>query len=202
MQMPSRHNPMPWLKTCLKKLPGIEVAADGTIKAQGEEVKNIYVDGKEFFGSDPTMATKNLPARALKKIKVYDKQSDIAAFTGVDDGQREKTIDLQLKDEFKEGLFGTGEAGYGTDEHYNAKASINRFTKTSQLSFLGQLNNINQQGFSFNDRMNFSGGMRGMSSGGGRSGDFSGSGCALQRRIEHWPGQHRGSRPQLQLAEK
>jgi hypothetical protein len=71
--------------------------------------------------------------------------------------------------------FGTAEAGYGTDERYNAKASINRFTKTSQLSFLGQLNNINQQGFSFNDRMNFTGGMRGMSSGGGRAGDFSGS---------------------------
>ncbi len=153
----------------LKKLPGIEVAADGTIKAQGEEVKNIYVDGKEFFGSDPKMATKNLPARALKKVKVYDRQSDMSAFTGIDDGMREKTIDLQLKDEFKQGLFGTAEAGYGTDERYNAKASVNRFSKTSQLSFLGQLNNINDQGFSFSDRMNFSGGMRGMSGGGSRS---------------------------------
>ena len=104
----------------LKKLPGIEVGADGKIKAQGEEVQNIYVDGKEFFGSDPTMATKNLPAKALKKVKVYDKKSDMSAFTGVDDGTREKTIDLQLKDEFKEGLFGTAEAGYGTDERYNA----------------------------------------------------------------------------------
>ena len=161
----------------LKKLPGIEVGADGKIKAQGEEVKNIYVDGKEFFGSDPTMATKNLPARALKKVKVYDKRSDMSEFTGVDDGEREKTINLELRDEFKKGLFGTGEAGYGTDERYNAKASVNRFTKTSQLSFLGQLNNINQQGFTFNDRMNFTGGMRGMSSnsggGGGRSQDFS-----------------------------
>ena len=151
----------------LKKLPGIEVAADGSIKAQGEDVQKILVDGKEFFGDDPKMATKNLPAKALKKVKVYDKQSDMSEFTGVDDGEREKTIDLQLKDEFKKGLFGTAEAGYGTDERYNAKASINRFSKTSQLSFLGQLNNINQQGFSFNDRMNFSGGMRGMSSGGG-----------------------------------
>ena len=158
----------------LKKLPGIEVGADGKIKAQGEEVQNIYVDGKEFFGSDPTMATKNLPAKALKKVKVYDKKSDMSSFTGVDDGTREKTIDLQLKDEFKEGLFGTAEAGYGTDERYNAKAAINRFTKTTQLSFLGQLNNINQQGFSFNDRMNFSGGMRGMSGGGGgRSSEMS-----------------------------
>ena len=157
----------------LKKLPGIEVAPDGTIKAQGEEVKNIYVDGKEFFGSDPKMATKNLPANALKKIKVYDKKSDMADFTGVDDGTREKTIDLQLREEFKEGLFGTAEAGYGTDDRYNGKATINRFTKTSQLSFLGQLNNINQQGFSFSDRMNFIGGMRGMSSGGGGGGSRS-----------------------------
>lgn len=150
----------------LKKLPGIEVAADGSIKAQGEDVKNVFVDGKEFFGSDPKMATKNLPAKAIKKVKVYDRQSDMAEFTGIDDGTREKTIDLQLREEFKQGLFGTAEAGYGTDERYNAKASINRFSKTNQLSFLGQLNNINQQGFSFTDRMNFSGGMRGMSGGG------------------------------------
>jgi hypothetical protein len=160
----------------LKKLPGIEVEADGTVKAQGETVNKILVDGKEFFGDDPKMATKNLPAKALKKVKVYDKQSDMSEFTGVDDGEREKTIDLQLKDEFKKGLFGTAEAGYGTDDRYNGKASINRFTQKSQLSFLGQLNNINQQGFTFNDRMNFSGGMRGMSGGGGRSMEFSSSG--------------------------
>ncbi|MBK9985395.1 MAG: outer membrane beta-barrel protein [Saprospiraceae bacterium] len=152
----------------LKKLPGIEVGSDGSIKAQGEDVQKVLVDGKEFFGTDPKMATKNLPARAVKKVKVYDKQSDMAEFTGVDDGEREKTIDLQLREEFKKGLFGTAEAGYGTDERYNAKASINKFTKTAQLSFLGQLNNINDQGFSFQDMMNFSGGMNGM--GGGRGG--------------------------------
>ncbi len=153
----------------LKKLPGVEVASDGSIKAQGEDVQNVFVDGKEFFGSDPKMATKNLPANAVKKVKVYDKQSDMSEFTGIDDGQRSKTIDLVLKEEFKKGLFGTAEAGYGTDERYNAKASINRFSKTSQLSFLGQANNINDQGFSFTDIVNFAGGMKGMSSGGGRS---------------------------------
>jgi len=153
----------------LKKLPGIEVGADGSIKAQGEDVQKVLVDGKEFFGDDPKMATKNLPANAVKKVKVYDKQSDMAEFTGVDDGTRMKTIDLQLKDEFKKGLFGTAEAGYGTDTRYKGKAAINRFTKTSQVSFLGQLNNINEQGFSFSDRMNFSGGMSGMGGGGGGS---------------------------------
>jgi len=152
----------------LKKLPGIEVQSDGSIKAQGEDVQRILVDGKEFFGDDPKMATKNLPAKALKRVKVYDKQSETAEFTGVDDGIREKTIDLQLKDEFKKGLFGTAEAGYGSDQRYRGKAAINRFTKTNQLSFLGQLNNINDQGFTFMDRMNFSGGIRGFS--GGRGG--------------------------------
>ena len=155
----------------LKKLPGIEVGADGTIKAQGENVQKVLVDGKEFFGDDPQMATKNLPAKSIKKVKVYDKQSDIAEFTGVDDGEREKTIDLELREEFKKGLFGTGEAGYGTDSKYNVKASVNRFTKTSQLSFLGQFNNINEQGFSYQDMMNFSGGMRGMSNQRGRGGN-------------------------------
>jgi hypothetical protein len=151
----------------LKKLPGIEVGSDGTITAQGEQVNKVLVDGKEFFGDDPKMATKNLPARALKKVKVYDKQSEVSEFTGVDDGVRERTIDLQLKEEFKKGLFGTAQAGYGTDEKYNARASINKFSKTSQLSFLGQFNNINDQGFSFSDRMNFSGGSRGGMGGGG-----------------------------------
>ncbi len=151
----------------LKKLPGIEVGSDGSIKAQGEDVQKVYVDGKEFFGTDPKMATKNLPARAIKKIKVYDKQSDMAEFTGVDDGLREKTIDLQLKEEFKKGLFGKAQAGYGSDGRYNTAATINKFNKTSQLSFLGQLNNINEQGFSFSDMMNFSGGMRNMGGGGG-----------------------------------
>lgn len=155
----------------LKKLPGIEVAADGSIKAQGEDVKNVFVDGKEFFGSDPKMATKNLPANAIKKVKVYDRQSDMSEFTGIDDGERSKTIDLVLRDNFKQGLFGNGEAGYGSDERYNLKASINRFSKKSQLSFLGQLNNINQQGFSFTDRMSFSGGAAGMRGGGGFSSD-------------------------------
>lgn len=141
----------------LKKMPGIEVQPDGSIKAQGENVEKVLVDGKEFFGNDPKAATKNLPAKSIKKVKVYDKKSDIAEFTGVDDGEREKTIDLQLKEEFKKGLFGKAEVGYGSDDRYNAKASFNRFSKTVQLAFLGQYNNINQQGFSFSEQSSFSG---------------------------------------------
>lgn len=154
-------NPDAVVEDLLKKLPGIEVGQDGSIKAQGENVEKVLVDGKEFFGDDPKAATKNLPARAIKKVKVFDKKSDIAEFTGVDDGIREKTIDLQLKEEFKKGLFGKAEAGYGSDDRYMAKANLSRFSKTVQLSFLGQYNNINQQGFSFNERSSFGGAVAG-----------------------------------------
>ncbi len=151
----------------LKKLPGVEVAADGSIKAQGEDVQNVYVDGKEFFGTDPKVATKNLPAKAVKKVKVYDKLSDMAEFSGIDDGDRQKSINLELKDDFKTGLFGTAEAGYGSDSKYLVKTNINKFTKTSQLSVLGLLNNVNEQGFTFQEYVNFSGGMRSFMQGGG-----------------------------------
>ena len=150
----------------LKKLPGVEVESDGTIKAQGEEVQNVFVDGKEFFGSDPKMATKNLPADAVDKVKVYDKLSDMAEFSGIDDGDRSKTINLTLKEDKKKGAFGTFEAGYGTEDRYAVKMNMNRFSKGQQLSFLGMANNVNEQGFSFNDYISFSGGMGGFRRGG------------------------------------
>ena len=81
----------------LKKLPGIEVQRDGSVKAYGENVQNVLVDGKEFFGKDTRIATKNLEADAVDKVQVFDKKSDIAEFTGVDDGQEEKSINLKLK---------------------------------------------------------------------------------------------------------
>ena len=153
----------------LKKLPGLEVDQEGNVKAQGEDVQNVLVDGKEFFGTDPKIATKNLPADAIDKVEVYDRKSEMAEFSGVDDGEREKTINLRLREDKKKGVFGNLEAGYGTDERYKAKASLNRFSKNSQLSFLGLANNVNEQGFSVNEFLNFSGGMsRMMQSGGGR----------------------------------
>lgn len=151
----------------LKKLPGVEVARDGSIKAMGKEVENVLVDGKEFFGRDPQVATKNLPANAVDKVQVYDKKSDTAEFTGVDDGQKEKTINLQLKPDKKKGAFGTIKGGYGTDERFRGKVNINRFNPKSQFSILGMGNNINEQGFNINDYMNFMGGMQRMMSGGG-----------------------------------
>ena len=153
----------------LKKLPGVEVDRAGNVKAQGEDVKNVLVDGKEFFGSDPKVATKNLPADAVKKVQVYDKKSDDAEFTGVDDGSRSKTINLLLKDTLKSAWMGELLAGGGTDEHYQASAKAYRFTRTNQFALLGMLNNINQFGFTFKDYIDFNGGIRSLMNG---DGDF------------------------------
>jgi hypothetical protein len=89
----------------LKKLPGVEVETDGTVRAQGEEVQRVTVDGREFFGRDPKLATRNLPADAIDKVQVFNKKSDQAVFTGIDDGQSEKTINLELKEEKRNGAF-------------------------------------------------------------------------------------------------
>ncbi|HEU5148605.1 MAG TPA: outer membrane beta-barrel protein [Chryseosolibacter sp.] len=150
----------------LKKLPGVEVDSEGKVTAQGEEVKSIMVDGKKFFGNDPKIATRNLPANAVDKVQVFDKQSDQSTFTGIDDGQREKTINLSLKEEKRNAIFGSAMAGAGTDERLQARASLNKFSKGQQLSFLGTGNNINQSGFGMEDYLNFTGGSRQMMGGG------------------------------------
>jgi hypothetical protein len=158
----------------LKKLPNVEIDRDGTVRAQGEEVKSVTVDGKKFFGTDPKLATKNLPADAVDKVQVYDKKSDQAVFSGVDDGQREKTINLQLKDDKKNGWFGRVTGGAGSDLNgenaglrYENNLNVNRFKPRQQISLLGMGNNVNQSGFSIDDYMAFSGAMRQMMSGGG-----------------------------------
>lgn len=142
----------------LKKLPGVEVESDGTIKAQGEEVNSVLVDGKKFFGDDPKIATRNIPADAVKTVQVFDKKSDMAEFSGVDDGEREKTINLELKANRKNGYFGSAEAGYGTDERYKGRLSLNRFNPTTQMSIIGNVNNVNEQGFTVGDYVSFMGG--------------------------------------------
>ena len=151
----------------LRRLPGIEVESDGSIKAQGEDVQNVLVDGREFFGSDPTIATKNLPADAILQIDVYDKESDMAEFTGIPDGEEERTINLGLKEEARRGYFGKVSGGLGTDVGntepfqspvavdmplemsgtripYAGALSINRFSPTTQLALLGNANNVNK----------------------------------------------------------
>ena len=143
----------------LKRLPGVEVDSDGNIKSQGETVQKILVDGKEFFGDDPKVASKNLPAEAVDKVQAFDKLSDMAEFTGVDDGEQQKTLNLVLKEDHKTGYFGNVSAGYGSDDRFEGRANINRFNDKSQLSFLGMGNNTNEQAFSWNDYINFMGGI-------------------------------------------
>ena len=167
----------------LKKLPGVEVSADGTIKTNGQEVKRILVDGKQFFGNDPKLASKNLQVDMVNKVQVFDKKSDKSDFTGFDDGNSEPTINLTLKNDKRNGVFGKLAGGVGTDDRYKANANVNRFKKGEQLSFIGQANNINEQGFSLMDALSFSGGMGG-ATGGGRGGGAmvlsSGSGLNVQ----------------------
>ncbi len=151
----------------LKKLPGIEVDRAGNIKAMGEDVKKLFVDGKEFFGNDPKVATKNVPANAVDKVQVYNRKSEEAMFTGIDDGSRDKAINLQLKEDKKSALFGDLTAGGGTGEHWQGNAKAYRFTDKIQVAALGNANNINQFGFSFSDYLNFSGGVGNMIHGGG-----------------------------------
>lgn len=151
----------------LKKLPGVKVEKDGTIKAQGEKVQRVLVDGKEFFGNDPKIATKNLPADAVDKVQVYDKQSDQAQLTGFEDGNYEKTINLKLKKDKKKGVFGKAMAGAGTQERYESKFNVNSFKGARQMSAIGMANNDNGEGFTFMDILNFTGEMSRMQRGGG-----------------------------------
>ncbi|HPH85068.1 MAG TPA: outer membrane beta-barrel protein [Ferruginibacter sp.] len=151
----------------LKKMPGIKVEKDGTVKAQGEKVKRVLVDGKEFFGSDPKIATKNLPADAVDKVQVYDKQSDQAQLTGFDDGNAEKTINLKLKKDKKKGSFGKASVAAGTSDRYESRLNVNSFKGARQLSVLGMSNNTNAEGFSFMDILNFTGELNRMQRNGG-----------------------------------
>ncbi|MEM1120326.1 MAG: TonB-dependent receptor [Bacteroidota bacterium] len=159
------------VEALLKKLPGVEVDRNGTIKAQGEKVSKVLVDGKEFFGNDPKIATKNLPADAVEKVQVFDKKSDIAEFSGIDDGKEAKTINLSLKEDKKQGYFGKVVAGGGNEDRYENKFNLNRFGQKIQFSALGMFNNTNQQGFSINDYLNMMGGLNNLLAGG--SGELS-----------------------------
>ncbi|MDB4089617.1 carboxypeptidase-like regulatory domain-containing protein, partial [Flavobacteriales bacterium] len=143
----------------LTKMPGIEVDSDGEITAHGEKVNKIYVDGKEFFGDDPKIATKNIPADAIDKVQVFDRKSELSEFTGVDDGERSRTINITLKKDRKKGLFGEASVGGGHESKYKGKLNLNRFSKTAQFTALVMANNVNEQGFSYSDYFNFMGGI-------------------------------------------
>ena len=146
----------------LKKLPGIQVDKNGVIKAMGETVKKVLVDGEEFFGDDPGMAVKNLRADAVKEIQVFDKKSDQAAFTGIDDGNSQKTINLKLKDDKKKGFFGKIDAANGPianlDSRYNTNVLISSFKAKRKLSAFLLNGNTGQDGLDWQDSEKFGGG--------------------------------------------
>ncbi|WP_158559086.1 TonB-dependent receptor [Deminuibacter soli] len=124
-----------------KKLPGVEVDKDGGIKAQGEAITQIYVDGKPFFGGDLKAVTQNFPADIIEKIQIIDKKSDQALATHVEDGQREKIINITLKKNRKRGLFGTDYIGYGTDKRYEGRSNTNFFNNDKKVSIVAAANN-------------------------------------------------------------
>lgn len=136
------------LEELVKKLPGAEVDEDGNIKLNGKEVKKIMVDGKEFFGGDVKTGLKNLPVNMIEKLKTYDKKSDLARITGIDDGEEETVLDLTVKKGMNQGWFGNVDLAGGTEDRYMGRAMINRFYDRTQFSIIGSANNVNDQGFS------------------------------------------------------
>ena len=134
----------------LAKMPGM-VVEGGTVEAQGEQVKKVLVDGKEFFDGDVNLAIKNLPSDIIASIEVFDKKSEQAEFTGFDDGEEVKTINIVTKKEFRQGTFGELYGGYGTDNRYKLNGNINFFDDDRRISILGMSNNVNQQNFSQED---------------------------------------------------
>ncbi|MFT5819954.1 MAG: hypothetical protein ACI8ZM_001179 [Crocinitomix sp.] len=166
------------VESLLAQLPGVEVQPDGSIKVQGKTVEKILVDGEEFFGGDPTIATKNLPADAVDRVQVFEKASDMATFTGVDDGNESTTINLKLKEDRKRGYFGNLEAAYGAglnpeaegleaQNRYKLKGNIHYFKGKWQISGIGLSNNVNETGFSINDYVSFMGGIQNLMDGSG-----------------------------------
>ena len=157
-------NPDATAEDLIKKMPGV-TSENGTTKVNGEEVKQVTVDGKPYFGDDPNAALKNIPADMVDQVQVFDKSSDQAQYTGFDDGKSSKTINIVTKKAVMIGQFGKVFSGYGTDDRFNTGLTLNAFDSLRRITVLGISNNINQQNFSMSDIS----GMLG-SSGGGMGG--------------------------------
>lgn len=144
----------------LKRMPGIQVDKNGQIKAMGETVEKVLVDGEEFFGDDPGMAVKNLRADAVKEVQVFKRQSDQAAFTGIDDGKSQQTINLKLKEDKKKGYFGKIDAAGGLqksiDDRFNTNMLFSTFKGKRKLSAFLLNGNTGQDGLNWQDREKFS----------------------------------------------
>ncbi len=175
-------NPDASAEDLVTKMPGI-TSNNGTVTAHGETVQQVYVDGKEFFGQDATLALKNLPAEVIDKVQVFDKWSDQAQFTGFDDGNSQKAINIVTKKNRRNGIFGKLYAGYGylDDSKYSVGGSLNWFNGDRRLSVIGMSNNVNIQNFSTQDILGVIGTAtqrQGRGGGGGQGGGGQGSNSA------------------------
>ena len=153
-------NPDATTEDLITKMPGITSDNSG-VKVHGEAVQQVYVDGKPFFGTDPTLSVKNLPAEVVDQIQVYDQLSDQALFTGFDDGNSQKTMNVVTRKDKRQGEFGKIFGGYGTDGKYNAGGSFNSFHGDRRISIIESSNNINAQNFSSQDILGVGGGSAG-----------------------------------------
>jgi hypothetical protein len=169
----------------IQKMPGVTVT-NGTVKSNGETVRQVLVEGKPFFGGDPSIALRNLPADVVDKIQVYDQLSDQSQFTGFDDGQSVKTMNITLRPDRRAAQFGKVNGGYGDHDRYLAGGNESFMRGLTRLSLIGLVNNINQQNFSGQDllgvlntsgqRGGFGGGPNGRRAGGGGRGGRGGGG--------------------------
>jgi uncharacterized membrane protein YgcG len=164
-------NPDASAEDLLRKMPGVTVEG-GQVQAQGEQVQRVLVDGKPFFGDDPMAALRNLPAEVIAQIQVFDQASDQAQFSGFNDGETTRGINIITRPGMNTGQFGKIFAGYGDEERYQAGGIVNVFKGDTRLSIIGQTNNINQQNFASEDLV----GVTGAQSSGGRGRMGGGSG--------------------------
>ncbi|MBR4129494.1 MAG: outer membrane beta-barrel protein [Bacteroidaceae bacterium] len=137
----------------IKKLPGIVQDENGNYTFNGKNISQILVDGKEFFGNNRNLVLQNLPAEIVDKVKAYDRKSDMARITGIDDGNERTVLDLAIKKDRKKGLFGRADGTYGTHDRYSGNLNINSFRGDEKYSFVGSANNTQGNGLSDNQRL-------------------------------------------------
>jgi len=178
----------------LRRLPGIEVESDGSIQADGKDVDKVTVDGKSFFGSDPKAATKNLPAEGISKVQVFDTKTEEQKITGSTAESENKTMNLELKDEFKSGGFGKVIASAGDEDRKELKGNYNKFNDKIQFSLVGVGNNTGRNGLSWDDYQDFMGSQSwnfgegndyGFGGGGGYYTFYLGGGSGIEQTIQN-----------------
>lgn len=159
-------NPDASSEDLLKKMPGVTTSEDGAVEVHGQTVGKVYVDGKEYFADDPAVALKTLPADVVESMQIFDDKSDEAKFSGFDDGERIKAINIVTKNGVSTSTFGKVYGGYGTDNRYSVGAAANIFNSNQRWTVLASRNNVNNHGFTLNDIASSMTGRRGGMGGG------------------------------------